>query len=86
MRNWLVCVEDDSTEARVVMSDIRQALGLASTFMLLGCRVSSCETQAPATHRHSNAAEAFIKLRQAQLDLPIMRVAGVGEIHRGIVT
>lgn len=75
-RNWMVAIEDNRTETRVVMPDIRTAMGVMNTFALEGCHCTVCETQAPATQKTGAAAEAFIKLRQSQLDLPIMRKVG----------
>lgn len=75
-KNWMVAVEDDKTETRVVLPDARTALGVVNTFMLQGCHCTVCETQAPVTQKTGAAAEAYVKLRQTQLDLPIMRKVG----------
>lgn len=84
MRNWLIKVESQETESMVVMPDTKTALGVINTFMLEGAYVSVCETQSPVTHKTGAAAEAFIRLRVMQVELPIMRaVDGGSNIHRG---
>jgi hypothetical protein len=85
MRNWLVKIETQNAETHVVLPELKIAMGVINTFMLEGAYVSACESKAAPTHRTSAAAEAFVRLREMQVDLPIMRVAGAGEIHRGIV-
>lgn len=62
MRNYRVRVQRDEQIHEVVVSNIQQATGLATTFLIRNCRVSLDPTIEPITHKNTAKAQADIDM------------------------
>ena len=62
MRNFSVTIKRANKEQSVVVSNIQQATGLATTFLIRNCAVEIYPTTDQVTHKNTAKAQADIDM------------------------
>lgn len=71
MRNYTVTVKRDGVDSSVIVSNIQQATGLTSTYLIRNCAVECVPTTEPVTHKNTQVAAAYIDMRLMGFDIGI---------------